>query len=58
MKKSILKLSLSKLCAVHFDLQNRAHCEGGEKGEKVRTPEERAGRGVASKGGKKGKKDA
>ena len=34
-ERSILKLSLSKLCAVPLALQNRSLFEGGEKGEKV-----------------------
>ena len=53
LERSILKLPLSKLCAVSLALQNRAFFEG-EKGEKG--AEKRGGRGVTSKGGKKEKR--
>ena len=55
MERSILNLPLSELCAVRFALQNKALFEGkkGRKGS-----ERRGGRGVASKEGQKGKKDA
>ena len=48
-ERSILKLPLSKLCAVPFAIQNRALFEG-EKGAK--RCQKRGGIGVASKGGK------
>ena len=53
MERSVLKLPLSKLCAVSLALENRAFVEG-EKGEKG--AEKRGGRGVTSKGGKKEKR--
>ena len=56
MERSIPELPLSKLCAVSFALEDRALFEGEKKGEKV--PRKSGGRGVAGKGGQKGKKDA
>ena len=50
-ERSILKLPLSKVCAVTLALQNRALLEGGRKGQK--DADKRRGRGVANKGGKK-----
>ena len=55
LERSILRLPLSKLCAVPFALQNRALFEGGEKGEKV--PRKGEEREWPAKG-QKGKKDA
>ena len=54
MDRSILKLPLSKLCAVPLALQNRALFEGKKKGQKV--PRKGEVRGVASKGAKKEKR--
>ena len=51
MEKSLLKESLSKLCAIPFALQNRALFEREKRAKKCR--EKREGRGVARKGGKK-----
>ena len=53
MKRSILKLPLSKLCAVPLALQNRALLGGGEKGEKV--PRKGAEEGWPTKGAKRKK---
>ena len=50
-----MNLPLSKLCAVHFALQNRALFDGGEKGEKVPREGRKSG---GQKRGQKGKKDA
>ena len=56
LERSIPELPLSKLCAVPFALQNRALFEGEKMARKC--AEKRGGRGVASKGGKKEKRDA
>ena len=48
LERSILRLPLSKLCAVPFALQNRALFEGEKRVKK-------GGRGVASKGAKRKK---
>ena len=54
MERPILKLPVSKLCAVPLALQNRALLEGEKKGRKG--VDKRGGRGMASKGGRKEKR--
>ena len=49
MERSILKLPLSKLCAVSFALQNRAPFEGEKRAKKVK-----AGQKTLVEGGKEG----
>ena len=52
-ERSILKLPLSKLCAVPFALQNRALFKGEKGGQRCL---EKGGKGVPSKEGKKEKR--
>ena len=54
-ERSILKLPLSKLCAVPFALQNRALFEGQKRVKRCRGKERKRG---AQQRGQKGKKDA
>ena len=52
----MLKVPLSKICAVPFALQKRALFEGGEQGEKV--PRKRGEKRCGQQRGQEGKKDA
>ena len=54
-ERSILKVPDWKISAVPFALQNRALFDGENRRKDAR---KRGGRGVASRGGKKEKKDA
>ena len=55
MKSSILKLLLSKLCAMSFAPQNREVFEGGERDEKVPRQGEEEGRPTKGAQRKKGR---